>query len=89
MSARKIYVLSEVTELLCVDQEFVIQCVESRWVSPASHEAIELDEVDLARLRLILDLKQDFGVNDEAIPVILHLIDQLYAIHGRVTLPSL
>jgi len=89
MSARKIYVLSEVTELLCVDQEFVIQCVESRWVSPASHEAIELDEVDLARLRLILDLKQDFGVNDEAIPVILHLIDQLYAIHGRMKLPSL
>lgn len=36
------------------------------------------DMEDIARMLLIRDLKEDFGVNDESIPVILYLIDQLH-----------
>ncbi|MBK7058392.1 MAG: hypothetical protein IPH52_25755 [Leptospiraceae bacterium] len=36
-----------------------------------------LDKEDLDRILLIQDLKQEFGANDESIPIILHLIDQL------------
>ena len=35
------------------------------------------DEEDVCRILLIHDLKDKFGVNDEAVPVILHLVDQL------------
>ena len=37
-------------------------------------------EIDLARTRLIQDLTRDFGVNDEGIPIILDLVDQLHGL---------
>jgi len=37
-------------------------------------------DVDLARAQLIRDLRDDFGVNDEGISVILHLIDQMHGL---------
>lgn len=76
------YVVTEVAELLGVGQEFVVHCLRAHWVLPAAPAEVALDETDLARLRLILDLKEDFGVNDEAVPVILYLVDQLHA-HRR------
>ena len=79
---RKRYLVNEVTELLRVDQRFVAHCLRAEWIQLASPEVPELDEADVARLRLILDLKEGFGVNDEAVPVILHLVDQLHALHG-------
>jgi hypothetical protein len=79
---RKHYLVNEVTELLRVDKGFVAHCLRAEWIRPASLEEPALDETDLARLRLILDLKEGFGVNDEAVPVILHLVDQLHALHA-------
>jgi chaperone modulatory protein CbpM len=43
--------------------------------------------MDIARACLIRDLKTDFGVNDEGIDVILHLVDQLHGL--RRTLEQL
>ena len=39
-----------------------------------------LSEIDIARARLIHDLKNNIGVNDEAVPLILDLIDQLHGL---------
>jgi chaperone modulatory protein CbpM len=36
-------------------------------------------EIDVARVRLIHELRHDLGVDDEALPVVLSLLDQLYA----------
>lgn len=40
----------------------------------------QFSEQDLARARLIQDLKGDLGVNDEGIALILYLLDQLYGL---------
>jgi chaperone modulatory protein CbpM len=37
-------------------------------------------DVDLARVQLIRDLRDDFGVNDEGVSVILHLVDQMHGL---------
>ena len=71
-------VISEVCERLGVEQEFVVHCIREHWIAPASPGTTELDEEDLSRLALIRELQRDFGVNEDAIPVILHLLDQLY-----------
>jgi chaperone modulatory protein CbpM len=73
------YTFVEACEAAGVQRGFVLRCLRARWVSPAFPEDPELDEQDLARLRLIATLQEDLGVNDEAVPVILHLLDQLYA----------
>ncbi len=45
------------------------------------------DDVDIARVHLVCDLRYDMGVGEESLPVILNLIDQL---HGtRHTLKAL
>lgn len=35
-------------------------------------------EIDVARLRLIQDLRHGMGISDDALPVVLRLLDQLY-----------
>jgi chaperone modulatory protein CbpM len=37
------------------------------------------DEPALARARLILELRDELGINHEAMPLVLNLLDQLYA----------
>jgi chaperone modulatory protein CbpM len=59
--------------------------VEAEWLMPiTSEKKFFFSEADLARARLIQDLKVEFGVNDEGISIILHLLDQLYGLRCLV-----
>jgi chaperone modulatory protein CbpM len=37
------------------------------------------EEIDVARVRLIWELRNDLGIDEDALPVVLSLVDQLYA----------
>jgi len=53
-------------------------CVQETWIAPANADKGHMfDDLDVARLRLIGELTEDLAVNDEAVPIILSLIDQL------------
>lgn len=53
--------------------------LEQEWLIPErTADGMNFSEKDVARARLIQDLKTDFGVNDEGIDVVLHLVDQLH-----------
>lgn len=80
----KRYQFVEGCERLGIEKEFLIHCIQSRWVKPIAPELDELDEEDLARTRLIYELKEDFEVNDEAVSIILHLLDQLYYLRNEL-----
>jgi chaperone modulatory protein CbpM len=55
--------------------------LEQRWLIPAQTSAgANFSDMDVARAHFIRDLKADFGVNDEGIDVILHLVDQLHGL---------
>ena len=59
--------------------------IEAEWLLPlTSRERLLFSEADLARARLIRDLKVDFGVNDEGIAIVLHLLDQLHGLRCLV-----
>jgi chaperone modulatory protein CbpM len=61
--------------------------IEAGWVMPRRDgDDVAFSDVDLARAELIRDL-QDMGMNDEAVPVILDLIDQMHGL--RRTLRAL
>ena len=76
--------------------DLVIRFVSFRWIVPLEltsdisidlekdAENLLLDDEDIARARLICELQRDLGVNDESIPIILHLIDQLNRIRSGV-----
>lgn len=60
--------------------------IAERWVLPESE--IEgryvFREIDVARVRLIVELRHDLAVGEEALPVVLRLLDQLYATRRRM-----
>jgi len=41
-------------------------------------------EIDIERVRLILELRDDLAVNEEALPLVLSLLDQVYALRRRL-----
>jgi chaperone modulatory protein CbpM len=76
-------------------QEFCIRArLEHRWVEawvtagwlvpPQTDPELMFSDLDLARAQLIRDLREDLGVNDEGIDVILHLLDQVHGLRGSM-----
>jgi chaperone modulatory protein CbpM len=50
------------------------------WVRPREADGGYLfDEADVARVDLLRDLSQGLDIDDEAMPLVLSLLDQLYA----------
>ncbi|MGH6981749.1 MAG: chaperone modulator CbpM [Stellaceae bacterium] len=59
--------------------------IEEGWVRPErSRGVLVFREIDVARVRLIHDLRRDLAIGDDALPVVLNLLDQLYAMRRRV-----
>ena len=59
--------------------------LEQRWLIPEQSSAgTNFSDMDVARARLIRDLKDDFGVNDAGVDVILHLLDQLHGLRRAI-----
>jgi chaperone modulatory protein CbpM len=59
--------------------------IDEGWVRPERQRGILVfHEIDVARVRLIHDLRRDLAIGDEALPVVLSLLDQLYAMRRRL-----
>ena len=78
---QKTYKLPEAASLTGLSEPVIFLYLEREWISPV--EPDRLDEEDVARLLLIRDLEK-LGVNRESVPLILHLLDQLYYLRARL-----
>ena len=78
---------------MITEEEFCLQVgIEHRtlgvwldegWLSPQRDSAgLVLSEMDAARARLIRDLRESIGVNDEGVGVILNLVDQVHGLRS-------
>ena len=78
----KYHTIKELCEIAGIDENGIRAFVEREWICPI--ESSSFDEEDVARVRLIVELEHDFGANEEAIPIILHLVDQLHHLRNRL-----
>jgi len=67
----------------------LVRWVENRWVLPEepSGKTVErwvFHEVDVARVELILDIRREFAVDDEAMALVLGLLDQVYSLRRQM-----
>ena len=70
-----------------LDRAAVEHWIREDWVRPTSGQGTWLfREIDVARLRLILELRDDLGLQENAMPVVLRLLDQLYDERRRLRL---
>ena len=80
----KRYKIKEVCQIVGVEDRIIFDFISKEWIHPVSVPESEFDEEDLTRVRLILDLMNNLAVNVEAIPIILHLVDQIHHLHIEI-----
>ncbi|HJU18565.1 MAG TPA: chaperone modulator CbpM [Stellaceae bacterium] len=55
------------------------------WVRPErSGESWRFAEVDVARVELILEIRREFAIDEEGLPLVLSLLDQVYALRRQM-----
>jgi chaperone modulatory protein CbpM len=69
-----------ITQVSGLDRADLERWIANEWVRPEGAEtgAYVFHEMDVARVRLIRELHHDLHINEEALPVVLNLLDQLY-----------
>ena len=56
------------------------QWVRNGWITPAASDGRRFDDIDLARIRLVCQLKDELRLNEDAVTVVLSLMDQVYGL---------
>jgi chaperone modulatory protein CbpM len=68
-----------------LDRRDLIRWVENRWVLPERRDQTWLfHEVDVARVELILEIRQEFAIDEDALPLVLGLLDQIYDLRRQL-----
>lgn len=59
--------------------------VRNEWVKPeVVGDVLSFRDIDVARVILIKELREDLDVNDATLPIVLSLIDQLYDLRRQM-----
>lgn len=67
-----------------LEREDLERWIDNDWVRPDQQAGQFLfRDIDVARVRLICDLRDDLEVNDAALPVVLSLLDEVYELRRR------
>ena len=68
-----------------LSQVELIAWVERGWVIPDTvGSGFEFHEIDVARVRLIHDLRRGMDIGEDAVPLVLSLLDQVYELRSRL-----
>jgi chaperone modulatory protein CbpM len=68
-----------------LDRQELVRWVENRWVLAERQSGDWLfREVDIARVELIQEIRQEFAIDDEALPLVLDLLDQVYGLRRQL-----
>lgn len=76
--------LQEVCQICGVSSRTIETFIAEKWIVPIDAQSPMLDEEDIARINLILELQRDFEVNDQAMDIVLHLIDRIQVLNLRL-----
>jgi chaperone modulatory protein CbpM len=70
-----------------LDRREIDSWIEEGWVRPErSGETWSFTAVDIARVELILEIRHDFAIDEEGLPLVLNLLDQLYTLRRQMRL---
>jgi chaperone modulatory protein CbpM len=73
--------LAAVTEIVGVEERELRLWIASGWIKPEpAAQSWEFHDIDIARTRLIAELRRDLEIADDTMPIMLSLIDQIYGL---------
>lgn len=68
-----------------LDRRDLVRWIENRWVLPEQQgQTWIFHEVDVARVELILEIRHEFAIDEEAVPLLLGLLDQVYDLRRQL-----
>lgn len=68
-----------------LDRAELVRWVENRWVLPDDTGGRwEFRQVDIARVELIRDIRSELAIDDEAMALVLGLLDQVYSLRRQL-----
>jgi len=68
-----------------LDRRELVRWIENRWVLPERRgQTWIFHEVDVARVELILEIRYEFAIDEEALPLVLGLLDQVYDLRRQL-----
>jgi chaperone modulatory protein CbpM len=74
-----------ITQIPGLRREDLERWIGNSWVRPDDHAgSYGFHEIDIARVRLIVELRDQMEVDEHALPVVLALLDQLYDTRRRM-----
>src|SRR5216117_1524735 len=78
--------LDELTRrFAALDSVELTRWIENRWILPDGEGGHwRFHEVDIARVELILEIRREFAVDDEAMALVLGLLDQVYSLRRQM-----
>jgi chaperone modulatory protein CbpM len=78
-------VFEEVLDRFELDRRELTRWVENRWVLPEPRGTTWIfHEIDVARVELIIEVRREFAIDDEAVSLILGLLDQVYDLRRQL-----
>ena len=76
----------EFLERVRIDRRTLQVWIKEEWLLPKEcAEGWTFSEIDLARANLIVDLRENMGVNDAGLDLILHLLDQMHGLRRAMS----
>lgn len=68
-----------------LDRRDLVRWIENRWVLPERRgQTWIFHEVDVARVELIVEIRHEFAIDEEALPLVLGLLDQVYDLRRQL-----
>jgi chaperone modulatory protein CbpM len=69
-----------------LDRRELVRWVENRWVLPERQQGTWIfHEVDVARVELIIEIRKEFAIDDDALALVLGLLDQVYDLRRQLS----
>ena len=74
-----------ITQISGLDRGDLERWIGNGWVrTEGTADAYQFQAIDVARAQLIFELHNDLSINEEALPEVLHLLDQLYSVRRQI-----
>jgi chaperone modulatory protein CbpM len=68
-----------------LERRELVRWVENRWVLPERQQGTWIfHEVDVARVELIVEIRKEFAIDDDALALVLSLLDQVYDLRRQL-----
>lgn len=75
----------EIIAEFSLSRDELLLWIERRWVLPlAQGDEYVFGEADVARVQMIVELHRDLAIDDEAMSVVLDLLDKLYGLRRQM-----